>query len=270
MAHRINFAIGQSITIIGFALAGALLAAILATLTSSSHYFITNPEYQPADMHGLSGAFFHAIFAAMIYLSISGLMGITVMGALRGHYPKDFQLTSSQRTLMLQTMSFITYLLLGALVFNVIEDWGFENAVYWSIVTLLTIGLGDFSPKTSLGRGLLFPFAIGGILVVGLVIGSIRSLILERGKQKMSARITEKRRRTAVQSIDDHQHKVKVSMFASADLSMAPMESTAQRREAEFLVMRKVACLVSCVLACANPCRRYKKWLRASASTTPC
>ena len=141
---------------------------------------------------------------------------------------------------MLQTMSFVTYLLLGALIFNTIEGWGYMNAVFWADVTLLTIGLGDFSPKTNLGRGLLFPYAIGGVLIVGLVVGSIRSLILERGKQKISARILEKRRKNAVHNVDARRETIQISMFAKADFAVDPSLSPAQRRENEFNVMRKV------------------------------
>lgn len=240
MARRVKFSVAQPIIIAGFSLAGALLIADIAALTSSSDYLITEPQFQPGPRHALTESFYFAIFAAGIYLAISLLMCITVYGALKGHYEKQFQLTSSQRTLMLQTMSFMAYLLLGALVFNTIEGWGFTNSVYWADVTLLTVGLGDFAPSTALGRGLLFPFAIGGVLILGLVIGSIRSLILERGKEKMSARIIEKRRKNAVQNVDARKETIKISMFASADFSIDPTLSPAQRREEEFNVMRKV------------------------------
>ena len=83
--------------------------------------------------------------AAGIYLIIALLMCLTVYGAWKGHYARQFNLTTSQRTLMLQTMSFFTYLLLGALVFSHIEEWEYLDAVYWADVTLLTVGLGDYS-----------------------------------------------------------------------------------------------------------------------------
>ncbi len=94
---------------------------------------------------------------------VATMMLATVYGAYAGHYDKEFKLTMSQRTLMLQTISFIVYLLLGALVFSGIEGWKYLDAVYWAEFTLLTVGIGDYSPTTHLGRGLLFPFAIGGI-----------------------------------------------------------------------------------------------------------
>jgi Ion channel len=64
---------------------------------------------------------------------------------------------------MLQTISFLVYLLAGAAVYSHIEGWAYLDAVYWADFTLLTVGIGDYAPGTHLGRGLLFPFAIGGI-----------------------------------------------------------------------------------------------------------
>ncbi|GME65430.1 potassium channel [Neofusicoccum parvum] len=160
MARRLPFNIAQPITIGGFFLASVLLIA-LAAVASSSLFRI-----QPADAHALSQAYYYGIIAAALYAIISMLMVLTVYGAWNGHYRKEFRLTISQRTLMLQTISFTVYLLLGGLVFSYVEDWDFLDGVYWADYTLLTVGLGsDFPPKTHLGRGLLFPFAIGGILM---------------------------------------------------------------------------------------------------------
>lgn len=129
-------------------------------------------------------------------------MLITVWGAYQGHYDKEFQLTMSQRTLMLQTISYFVYLLSGAAIYAHIENWSYLDAVYWADFTLLTVGIGDYAPITHLGRGLLFPFAIGGIIILGLVIGSIRSLVLERVGVKMGARMVEKERRRLLKKLE--------------------------------------------------------------------
>ncbi|KAK4539890.1 hypothetical protein LTR36_010284 [Oleoguttula mirabilis] len=239
MSRRLKFTIAQPITIVGFLLAGILLIVDMAVITSSPTYFLTGKN-APDAHHALTSAYYYAIFAAVFYIIIGSLMGLTVYGALKGYYERDFRLTPSQRTLMLQTMSFMAYLLLGALVFSKVEGWNYLDAVYWADVTLLTVGLGDYSPSTNVGRGLLFPFALGGILIVGLVIGSIRSLVLERGKEKLSARITEKHRSKAVHNVDERKQTVRISWFAAADFSTEPALSPAQRREEEFNVMRKV------------------------------
>ncbi|CAK3782125.1 related to potassium channel [Lecanosticta acicola] len=240
MAKRLKFTIAQPMTIVGFILAGILLVADIAAINSSSDYYITDPQAQPAARHALTSAYYYAIFAAAVYLLVGLLMCFTVYGAHAGHYKRDFDLTPAQRTLMLQTISFMFYLLLGALVFSHIEGWKYLDGVYWAQVTLLTVGLGDYSPQTTVGRGLLFPFAIGGILIVGLVVGSIRSLVLERGKEKIAARITEKRRENAVHNVDKRKQTVKISWFAQANFRTDPSLTPAQRREEEFHVMRKV------------------------------
>lgn len=157
----------------------------------------------------------------------------------------------SQRTLMLQTISFLVYLLSGAAVFSRVEGWKYLDAVYWADYTLLTVGIGDFSPSTHLGRSLLFPFAIGGIIIIGLVIGSIRSLVLERGKVKMGARMVEKERRRLLAKIGK-ENKTAVLEPVSEGSAEIPRASTKkfekelvkmtelQRREQEFNLMRRI------------------------------
>lgn len=241
MTRRLKFSTAQPITISGFFMAGILLIADMAALSSLPTQYdpATYPKV-PGARFNLTGAFYFAIFAASFYIIIGLLMCLTVHGAHKRYYPKDFNLTPAQRTLMIQTMGFVTYLLLGALVFSKIEGWRYLDAVYWADITLLTIGLGDYSPSSAVGRGLIIPFAIGGILMVGLVIGSIRSLVLEHGKEKMVARIIEKRRESAVHNVDERKQTIKVSWFAQAEFSTDPSLSPAQRREEEFKVMRRV------------------------------
>lgn len=96
---------------------------------------------------------------------------------------------------MLQTISLMCYLGIGALIFSKIENWSYADAVYWADYTLLTVGLGtDFPLTNDLSKGLLIPFALGGIIVLGLVVGSVRSLVLERGKITVGRRALEKER----------------------------------------------------------------------------
>ncbi|MCJ1407421.1 Potassium channel [Ptychographa xylographoides] len=179
--------------------------------------------------------------AAGLYIIVATLMAITVYGAYSGHYPREFKLTMSQRTLMLQTISYLTYLECGAAVFAHIEGWMYVDAVYWANYTLLTIGIGDYSPATHLGRSLLFPFAIGGIIILGLVIGSIRSLVLDRGKKKLGARMVEKQRQRVVKKMQKKKKgHDKLNPVPENDTKTPDGQSEKERREEEFTIMRKV------------------------------
>ncbi|KAF2104383.1 potassium channel [Rhizodiscina lignyota] len=235
MARRIPFAVAQSITIVGFFLASFMLIA-LVSVASSHHLF----RVEPSETHALSQAYYYGIIAAALYFIISCLMIGTVWGAWKGHYRKEFRLTISQRTLMIQTIMFMLYLLLGACIYSFIEGWEYLDAVYWADFTLLTIGIGDdFTPATHLGRGLLFPYAVGGIVTIGLVVGSIRTLVLERAKAKMEARMTEKRRERVLSTVNMENETIKVGHFRRMSFSQTGL-SEPERREQEFNIMRKI------------------------------
>ncbi|KAK3064793.1 hypothetical protein LTS18_003886 [Coniosporium uncinatum] len=252
MARRLSFAVAQSITIVGFFMSAFILVSLVSVASSSIF------RNAPAENHALSQAFYYAIIAAGIYCIIALLLVATVIGAYRGHYEKEFRLTISQRTLMLQTISFMVYLLLGALVYKVIEDWNFLDAVFWADFTLLTVGIGgDFTPKTHLGRGLLFPYAIGGIVTVGLVVGSIRTLILERGKEKMETRMTEKKRERTLKTFNREKRTIKTGWFKTMEFSQEGLTEP-QRREQEFKLMREIQERAS----------SRRRWVALALSTT--
>ncbi|PMD35598.1 voltage-gated potassium channel [Hyaloscypha variabilis F] len=241
MARRVRFSIAQPITIIGWYVSSFALIGLCAC--ASGPLII-----HPTSDHAFTQAYYYAIFSAGLYFLVATLMLVTVWGAYRGHYDKEFQLTMSQRTLMLQTISFLVYLLAGAAVYSHIEGWAYLDAVYWADFTLLTVGIGDYSPQTHLGRGLLFPFAIGGIIILGLVIGSIRSLVLERGKVKMGARMVEKERRRLLKKMrksDESEILDPITSESSMSRSSTlktPSDtlSERERRRQEFELMRKI------------------------------
>lgn len=220
---------------------------------------------QPQSEYIWSGSFYYGIYAASLYFFCSSLMVVTFWGAMKGFYPKDFQLTTSQRTLMLQTIMFLIYLLAGALVFSKVEGWDYLDAVYWADVTLFTVGFGDYSAATPLGRGLLFPYALIGIISLGLVVGSIRSLVLDRGRRQLGARMTEKTRkrklrRMAKRGKDD----ILIPVADDEGDEPEPYHRTNtgltefERRQKEFELMRKIQA--------TSEVRR--RWMAMGISTT--
>lgn len=235
MTKRVRFSIAQPITIVGWYISAICLVALCATATGPL-------EIQPEVEYVWSQAFYYGMYAAVIYFIVATLMVVTVWGAEAGHYSKDFDLTTSQRTLMLQTILFLMYLLVGALIFSEIEGWNYLDSVYWADVTLFTVGFGEISPQTRLGRGLLVPYALIGVISLGLVIGSIRSMILDRGKHRLDARMLERQRRLLIRRM---LKKGRASIFDPVDSQGSDAPSRAQlseleRRQKEFQLMRKI------------------------------
>ncbi|TDZ25442.1 Outward-rectifier potassium channel TOK1 [Colletotrichum sidae] len=245
MARRVRFSLAQPITIVGWYISAICLIALNATATGPL-------VIEPVQEYIYSQAFYYGMFAAILYFVTASLMVITVYGAHTKHYAEDFQLTNAQRTLMLQTILFLLYLLLGALVFSTIEGWTYLDAVYWAQVTLFTVGFGDFAASSSLGRALLIPYALVGVISLGLVIGSIRSLVLERGRRRLDARMVEKKRRQLIRTMtrkgkDDILIPIRTNTSSSSSSSSLPPPQPAslpateyERRQAEFNLMRKI------------------------------
>lgn len=68
----------------------------------------------------------------------------------------------------------LTLLLIGGTVFywNV-EGWSALDALYFSVITLATVGYGDFSPQTGLGKVFTIVYVLVGIGVFVALITKI-------------------------------------------------------------------------------------------------
>jgi potassium channel subfamily K len=151
-----------------------------------------SPPTGPTEIY--SEGFWFGFFAAILYLILTILLIINLIGYIRGHYPQHFGLTKDQQTLIVQTMLYFIWIAGGGGVFAYIEGWRFVDGVYWSSVTVLTIGFGDLYPQTNLGRGLNIPYSIAGIIILGLVITSIFRSVEEIGQKNIILHHYEKER----------------------------------------------------------------------------
>lgn len=174
------------------------------------------PPERPYEIY--TQGFWYAISAASFYLVCSMLLMVNMLGHFLGHYPDNFALSDSQRTLILQTMVFFLWLAGGGAVFAKIEQdqgedgWGFVDGMYFCDVTILTVGFGDLVPTTDLGRGLVFPYSVGGIITLALIVSSIYTFMRELGEENIVQKHIERTRqrtfdRTVTSSFDLRQRE---------------------------------------------------------------
>ena len=183
--RRVRYIVALPVTIILFYIASGILIAITASMQI----------YVPPNQDQIySQGFWYAIIAACLYVFNSMTLMVNMVGYFLGHYPQHFTLTDEQRNLILQTMMFFLWLGGGAGVFTAVCDWNFPDALYFCDVTVLTIGFGDFTAPNDAGRGLVFPYSVGGIIILGLMVSSIHRFAEELSKDNVVRKHIENRR----------------------------------------------------------------------------
>ncbi|KAK8160182.1 hypothetical protein BC567DRAFT_27193 [Phyllosticta citribraziliensis] len=181
--QRVRYIIALPVTIILWYFATGFLTAILASME------IYVPPNRPDQTY--TEGYWYGVMAAIMYCICSMLLMINMVGYWRGHYPQKLILTESQRMLIVQTMLFFVWLAGGGAVFARLEslygekNWSFVQGLYFCDVTILTVGFGDAYPTCDAARGLVFPFSVGGIIMLGLVISSIYRFGSEMGKDEV-------------------------------------------------------------------------------------
>ena len=67
----------------------------------------------------------------------------------------------------------IIIILVGTMVYHYLEGWSIIDSLYFSVVTLTTIGYGDFSPKTDAGKIFTIIYIVVGI---GMILSFINTI----------------------------------------------------------------------------------------------
>ncbi|EME47336.1 hypothetical protein DOTSEDRAFT_166301 [Dothistroma septosporum NZE10] len=201
--NRIRYIIALPVTIICWYIATGILLGITVAME------IYEAPVRPQQTY--TQGFWYAVIAACMYMICAMLLMVNMLGYWLGHYPQHFALTESQRTLILQTMLFFIWLAGGAAVFARVEsihgdhslgiDWSYVNSLYYCDVTILTVGFGDLYPSSNIGRGLVFPYAVGGIIMLGLMVSSIAKFAGELGSENLLLLREEKDRFDAMRKI---------------------------------------------------------------------
>lgn len=74
----------------------------------------------------------------------------------------------------------LTNLLLGTLVYHWLEGWTYLDALYFCVISLATVGYGDFVPTTQFGRGFTIFYIINGIVILLALFDRIRIVRAKR------------------------------------------------------------------------------------------
>jgi hypothetical protein len=85
------------------------------------------------------------------------------------------------RPLLVAAMNLVA---VGTIFYSVVEGWRPLDAAYFCVVTLATIGYGDFTPETELGKIFTIFYIVAGLGVIGAFIGAMTRVSVERAERK--------------------------------------------------------------------------------------
>lgn len=72
-----------------------------------------------------------------------------------------------------------TLILIASIFYSYVEGWRLLDLVYFSVITLATVGYGDFSPKTDAGKIFTIIYVFCGLGVFVATATSIADVILK-------------------------------------------------------------------------------------------
>ncbi|MEK1304817.1 potassium channel family protein [Limosilactobacillus fermentum] len=85
----------------------------------------------------------------------------------------------------------ISVLIIGASMYSISEKVDFANALWWSITTATTVGYGDISPTTSIGKLAAVMVMIIGIGFIGMLTSSISNFFISIDEVNLKEELTK-------------------------------------------------------------------------------
>ncbi|KAH7382112.1 hypothetical protein BKA66DRAFT_441717 [Pyrenochaeta sp. MPI-SDFR-AT-0127] len=165
---------------VGLLIQSSILISLLIATRHSASWLKMSGNYH------FTQAYHYATISAVLSIATLVCVFLHGFGLINKYYSVPPRMESTRANLFRQFIALIAYLLLGAALYAHVENWSFLDSVFWADFTLLTIGLGGvLTPKTAIGRGLLLPYAIGGIALVALFVISVRRLLL-KGRDRLT------------------------------------------------------------------------------------
>ena len=94
-----------------------------------------------------------------------------------------------ERAIIYPILSVFLLLCLGTFVYHSIEGWSYLDALYFSTVTLATVGYGEMTPKTGLGKAFTIAYIIFGVSAFLFVLVRIGEYFVQKRLEQAYERI---------------------------------------------------------------------------------
>lgn len=80
----------------------------------------------------------------------------------------------------------LVLILLATIFYWLVEGWSLLDSAYFAVVTIATVGFGDFAPQTSLGKIFTIGYIFCGIGIFVAAVSAIAQAVLRVDKETES------------------------------------------------------------------------------------
>ena len=125
------------------------------------------------------------------------LMGL-VLNTIKGLFNKRDVVNKIkmkfQKHLIAVLLIFFGSILIGGYIYSVVEGWRILDSIYFVIMTMTTIGYGDFVPLTDFGKILTMFFSFIGVSMALYLVSLIGRVVFRAKIDKKLSKSREKRK----------------------------------------------------------------------------
>ena len=113
---------------------------------------------------------------------------VVIIEILKKHLPNLIKLRMTR--ILIWILVVIAY---GVIGFHLLENQSWTVSLYWTFVTIGTVGYGDYSPKTHIGMYFTISLIVLGIGSFAIAVGEILEFLFERQQMKLMGLIKVKK-----------------------------------------------------------------------------
>jgi voltage-gated potassium channel len=85
----------------------------------------------------------------------------------------------------------------GTVFYSLVEGWDPLDALYFSVISLATVGYGDLTPHTALGKVFTIFFVLAGVGVLVVFVSEVARQTIQRTEGRVEERVAKRRARQA-------------------------------------------------------------------------
>jgi len=109
-------------------------------------------------------------------------LGLLIIGLLAHRFARIVRQMARSPELRTVLLSVVALLGGGAYIFRQVEHWRFLDALYFCVISLATVGYGDFSPRTDAGKIVAIVYILLGLGIIMAFVTTVAQISIEEAK----------------------------------------------------------------------------------------